>query len=423
MNDNNSGTERLLRMTSTPATTTISNKSSSNMSLKRGMPGLPEGGGGPIVKLRRVATAVNVGSPEWFANGQVTSCPSPRPPTLSIQTPSSTTVVVPRVAKSNPLVVREDEDESDSDYSSSSYSSCDDVDGDDENDIESVWQSAFSQSDSVGSTATLTLAQGAQRQRMAQHHLLNLQRANYSSASTPVLSGSRQLQQKVTLVHPRSSRFRSLLIQQPPSETAIPKEAEVVAPPSDSPKPDEYLRKRLVDDGYVVQTFSSTEVAGFFHPLTEATVEGYDLDLVTKVRQEDVNGLRDLMKSGRTMQCSNQFGESIVHMACRRESRTVLEFLLVEAKVSCKLVCDSGRTPLHDACWTSIPNFAVIRMLLERCPDLLYITDKRGFTPMNYVRHSNWKSWCDFLGAYDTEKLAAKELWTKATPDAKATKT
>ncbi|KAL7563026.1 hypothetical protein ACA910_013547 [Epithemia clementina (nom. ined.)] len=333
-------------------------------------------------KLRCVASPANGQILGLFANGQLSN---------ASETPS--TVVAPRANEQG----NDDCETSSSDYSSYSESGSDQ----DENDVGSVWQTVFSQTDSVTTSAT---SNNSLQQYAFAHSSTTrtLQRANFQSSSSPTLGFFRQSQQEV----PRHSSTKSLVKVKP-----IPKPQPVAAPALDSPKPDEFLRLRLSDDGYTVKTFPSSEINSFFQPVTDETVEGYDLNLVTKVRQEDVDGLRELMKSGRSMQCSNQFGESIVHMACRREAISVLRFLFTEANVSCKLVCDSGRTPLHDACWTSVPNFEVIRMLLERCPDLLYITDKRGFTPMNYVRPSNWGSWCEFLKSYDTEKLIAKELW------------
>ena len=68
-----------------------------------------------------------------------------------------------------------------------------------------------------------------------------------------------------------------------------------------------------------------------------------------------------------------------------------------EANVNIRVCCDSGRTPLHDACWTSKPDFSIVRLLLKECPDFLRIKDKRGFSPLAYVPHGQWGEWGDFL--------------------------
>ena len=51
----------------------------------------------------------------------------------------------------------------------------------------------------------------------------------------------------------------------------------------------------------------------------------------------------------------------------------------------------------QDACWASHPNFEVIQMLIEREPDFLMLCDKRGHTPLAYVRREKWGDWARFL--------------------------
>jgi len=58
---------------------------------------------------------------------------------------------------------------------------------------------------------------------------------------------------------------------------------------------------------------------------------------------------------------------------------------------------DFGRTPLHDACWTSLPRFELVRYILQKEPGLLHVKDVRGHVPLNYVRKEHWDVWCDFF--------------------------
>jgi ankyrin repeat protein len=109
------------------------------------------------------------------------------------------------------------------------------------------------------------------------------------------------------------------------------------------------------------------------------------------------------------MQCSNRFGESILHAACRRGAVRTLEFLLEEGKVDVRVICDYGRTPLHDACWTTSANLQVVRLLLEQCPDLLHITDRRNSTPLDYIHKDNWAEWGVFL-KNNADLVVPKEL-------------
>ncbi|CAM9492475.1 unnamed protein product, partial [Sphacelaria rigidula] len=58
--------------------------------------------------------------------------------------------------------------------------------------------------------------------------------------------------------------------------------------------------------------------------------------------------LEQLARAGVDMGASNRFGESVVHLATRRGSAPVLQFLLAHGG-SLHICDDYGKTPLHDA--------------------------------------------------------------------------
>ena len=96
---------------------------------------------------------------------------------------------------------------------------------------------------------------------------------------------------------------------------------------------------------------SATSQSAFFPPITEDCLNGYDIDIVSAVRNEDMSTLRALHSTGRTMLCSNRFGESLLHMACRRGFTSIVKFLVEEAGVAIRITDDCGRTQLYDALW------------------------------------------------------------------------
>ena len=107
--------------------------------------------------------------------------------------------------------------------------------------------------------------------------------------------------------------------------------------------------------------------------------------------------LRVFLKQGRPLKCSNQFGESLLHLACRKGLVSVVKFLLVDAGVPANVRDDMGRSPLHDAFWTPTPNFELVDVILQQCPDLLLICDKRGHPPLAYTRKDHWNVWNQYL--------------------------
>jgi len=135
----------------------------------------------------------------------------------------------------------------------------------------------------------------------------------------------------------------------------------------------------------------------FFLLPTQEEIKMYDQDVLTAVRKGDLDTLRSFHKQGRTLKCSNKFGESLLHMACRKGMIDVVDFFINQAGVPLSVRDDVGRSPLHDACWTSTPNFPIVRLILQKCPDLLYICDRRGHTPLSYVRRDQWIEWKSFL--------------------------
>jgi len=163
----------------------------------------------------------------------------------------------------------------------------------------------------------------------------------------------------------------------------------------------------------------------FFAKPGQETIDAYDTKVVDAVRAGNVPELRIMLqqdadtkeaatadqscKTNRFNAC-NRFGESIIHMACRRGNEEVVRFLVEEAKVNLFVRDDFGRTPFHDTCWTSTPNYAVMDILLKRVcqleesPDdteslifLLVTEDVRGHTPFHYSRRESWTGWVDFL--------------------------
>jgi hypothetical protein len=122
--------------------------------------------------------------------------------------------------------------------------------------------------------------------------------------------------------------------------------------------------------------------------------------------------------------CCNKFGESLMHLACRRGRTDMVRFLLEEdLSLSVDKQCsnenneniiiegkrerarhillsihdDYNKTPFHDACWTPTPNFELVLLLLKYVPEQILIQDIRGNTPFDYVRRNDYPLWLKFI--------------------------
>lgn len=171
----------------------------------------------------------------------------------------------------------------------------------------------------------------------------------------------------------------------------------LITDPLSDTNPEQYATFILESNGFIPTFYSALSLSSFFLEPTEAQIAAYGNEITGAVRTENLNNLRLMVQQGKPMQCCNRFGESVVHMACRMGSAAVIQFFLQEAGVSIRIRDDLGRTPLHDACWAREPNFDLVRILLQTDPDLILIRDKRGHSPLSYVRREHWIYWCRFL--------------------------
>lgn len=125
-------------------------------------------------------------------------------------------------------------------------------------------------------------------------------------------------------------------------------------------------------------------------------VKDYTLQLLLAVETSNVDVLRNACKSGKSMAACNKHGESLLHKACRIGSSESVRFLLSHG-ANLNITDDQGRCPAHDVCWRAEPDFDIVLQLLELQPQLLFKADKRGFTPLMYIRRDQWLDWCCFL--------------------------
>lgn len=163
-------------------------------------------------------------------------------------------------------------------------------------------------------------------------------------------------------------------------------------------KPTAFLQD-LVESlyGYRPEVKTASTLPGYFPDVTEDQIAAYDMHVLNAARDDDLQRLKSLYESGQTMDCCNRFGESLLHLVCRRGFKDVAVFLLVDVKLDVRISDDCGRNPFHDICWNPEVQIDIAKLLLERDPTLLLIGDKRGHTPFDYARPEDWQTWRKFL--------------------------
>jgi hypothetical protein len=162
--------------------------------------------------------------------------------------------------------------------------------------------------------------------------------------------------------------------------------------------PTDVFNEILRGANYCPRTFTYDEVDGYFEAITDIRLQSYSVDVINAAKTSDLDFLRaSFHEHNLNMNACNRFGESILHTACRHSNLDVVQFLVMEANVNLRVCDDYGRTPFHDAAWQAEPNIELVMIILKKCPDLLLISDKRGFTPLQYVRKAHWSAWANML--------------------------
>ena len=167
--------------------------------------------------------------------------------------------------------------------------------------------------------------------------------------------------------------------------------------------PSEYAKAAFKANGFGDPAAIAKDSEARFLPPTAAMLEAYGTSIVMEVRNNNLEAVKKLFQEGQFkygVNACNRFGESILHIACRRGHLDMVKFLVGEAGLSCSTIRDDyHRTPLHDAFWTSTASPDVVEYMLEQpfVVDLLMAKDKRGFTPLDYSRGEDREKWLRFL--------------------------
>lgn len=122
----------------------------------------------------------------------------------------------------------------------------------------------------------------------------------------------------------------------------------------------------------------------------------FGTELVKAIHTSDCVKLARLLSVGLSPNPCNQFRDSIVDLVCKRANAKVFMCLVENG---CELrVCDGfGRTPLHHCCWASTFSREIAEIILQVDWKQLLIEDKRGQTPLEYVRPEQADDWIEFL--------------------------
>jgi Ankyrin repeats (3 copies) len=127
--------------------------------------------------------------------------------------------------------------------------------------------------------------------------------------------------------------------------------------------PQVFLNRMLKKRGYCTTVFSSTNSAYYNRP-TPLQQASYDLYLVNVAKNGDTKKLKEIIDAGLSPNPANSFGDSLLHMICRRGWDKVLSFLVDELRVDVRVSDDHGRTPLHESCVSTRYDYVCVLLYL-----------------------------------------------------------
>jgi len=157
----------------------------------------------------------------------------------------------------------------------------------------------------------------------------------------------------------------------------------------------EYFDTLLVERGYDIKTYETLST-GYYNKASAHQVASYGPRMVQIVKSNDIAALRETLDGGLSANPCNQFGESLLHMICRRGDTDLLT-VFIEAGTVLQVSDDYGRIPLHDACWAAKPAFGVVEQILARDSFMFFMKDRRGAQPLSYVHKDDWAQWRDWF--------------------------
>jgi len=131
---------------------------------------------------------------------------------------------------------------------------------------------------------------------------------------------------------------------------------------------------------------------------------------------DDDSGTRG-KKTGMDLTTCNQFGENLLHLACRMGIHLeIIEFLTEEAQVKLNVRDRFGRTPLHNACMSALPQFHNINYVISQQPRMVLFEDDNGNIPFELIPPRCFERWTRFLSEQNIlQRVVAAELEWKTT--------
>ena len=163
--------------------------------------------------------------------------------------------------------------------------------------------------------------------------------------------------------------------------------------------PQATLVKIQQERGYFALKRLKSDDTGYDAVPSALQLSSFGTHLVRAVHTSDTELLSALLECGLSPNPCNQFRDSIVDLVCKRANHAIFQCLLDHGS-DLQILDGFGRTPLHHAAWASTFCQPIVEAILARDPLQLWMEDKHGQTPLEYVRADLHQTWMDFLESH-----------------------
>jgi hypothetical protein len=162
-------------------------------------------------------------------------------------------------------------------------------------------------------------------------------------------------------------------------------------------KPQELLCEILGRRGYDKEYRFKADDSGYDAVPSPLQLASFGTHLVRAVQTSDTALLGTLLQCGLSPNPCNQFRDSVFFDLVIKRSNLVIFECLLQYGCDLQVVDGFGRTPLHHCCWASSFCRPIAEAILDRDPVQIFLEDKHGQTPLEYVRTDLHGEWNDFL--------------------------
>lgn len=174
----------------------------------------------------------------------------------------------------------------------------------------------------------------------------------------------------------------------------------------DDMSPSQIFDKILKDRGHDETYSVDSEGTEYDVVPSHLQLASYGTYLVWAIHSSNTSLVRELLRCGLSPNPCNQFRDSLLgDLVCKQGKEELYKCFVDEFHADIRVVDGFGRTLLHHCCWAQELCRPIVEDILKRDPIQMFLKDKQGKMPLEYIRTEIYGPWKKFL------KDVADQYW------------